>query len=438
MHQSTVSNSVPDLLPEIKVETSTVGSKETPNIVPNESVDTAFKVVLNYLAETITAQLLEPITSQVLARIGAVPSTLVSSEPKVQKRQLSPEARKRISDSQKARWLTRTRNLSPEVKERISKAQKTRWSAKKGITQSTPCESSTATEADSQSQPNNPVVVEVETPKEATLAAREGYRGDNFYISEGGQFIGDDGFVVPKNFSEFFERYPRYLENWVRRRLGGKGIEEDIEDWVQELIIHMKYLPQTSKHRLAGKEDVIQTFDPFAQYGASERRWRSYVNYCLTNKFNTIFGKRQKNPVCLVGNVSLVAETNPDSRGEVTDEYAYSKSSYLTEATHREEKKAETSFFAHKFIEYVHDTDPDVFPVLEAVYVAGSATETVKEFCQTCKKLATTKDVREGLHEGHEIGMSQKEFNKARNRLKQLAVAFVKKKPKVAVTLTTR
>jgi len=62
----------------------------------------------------------------------------------------------------------------------------------------------------------------------------------------------------------------------------------------------------------------------------------------------------------------------------------------------------------------------------------------VKEFCQTCKKLATTKDVREGLHEGHEIGMSQKEFNKARNRLKQLAVAFVKKKPKVAVTLTTR
>jgi hypothetical protein len=292
----------------------------------------------------------------------------------------------------------------------------------------TPHEASTPSEADCQLQHNTPVDV---TPvaKEAVLAVRDGYKGDAFYISEDGHYIGDDGFVVPKDFTEFTDRFPRYLERWVRSRLHGQGIEEDIEDWQQELIIHMKYLPPTSKHRALGMTDVIQTFNPFAQYGASERRWRSYVNMVMANKFNTIHGKRNKNPVCRPGNMSIVSETNPETHGEVTDEYAYSKSSYLTEASNREEKKQEDIFFAHKFIEFVHTTDPEIFPVLEAVYVAGSAADTIKEFCQTCKRLATTMEVKGGEHEGHEIGMTQKEFNRARNRLKQLAAQFIAPKP---------
>lgn len=238
---------------------------------------------------------------------------------------------------------------------------------------------------------------------------------------------------MPQTFDEFLDRYPRYIESWARRRLNGQGVEEDIEDWTQELIIHMKYLPPTSKHRAEGKTDVIQTFDPFSQYGASERRWRNYVNYCIANKYNTIFGKKTKNPVCRPGNIALVADYQTGDhqhvQGEATDEYIYSKSEYLTNATNREETKQQNIFFTKKYIEYVKEHDETVYPVLEAVYLAGSSSDTIKEFCKTCKRLATTVELSEGQHEGHTVGLTQKEFNRARNRLKQLATHFMKQKP---------
>ncbi len=31
-----------------------------------------------------------------------------------------------------------------------------------------------------------------------------------------GRFVGDDGFVVPKDFAEFHERFPEYVRNWGR------------------------------------------------------------------------------------------------------------------------------------------------------------------------------------------------------------------------------
>ncbi len=411
---------------------------------------------LNALVDAVTARVLANINNGVVAPsvpivvdilpptpnvvdhpvVAPVPvdkiETTVAPKPR-KTRQLSDDARRRISESQKTRWTTRTRTLSPEARRRISESQRQRWAIRNGKPLSPSNPYVPPTEADS--QPGEPLVdtvteiaIAVPVSSEAVLATRDGYKGDPFYIAFDGHFIGDDGFVVPKNFEEFLERYPKYLETWVRRRLSGQGMEEDIEDWCQELIIHMKYLPPKSKHRTIGKTDVIETFDPFAQYGASERRWRSYVNFCLANKYNTIHGKRTKNPVCRPGNMSLVAETNPEIHGEVTDEYIYSKSEYFVEATNREEQKQEDKFFARSFIRFVEEHDPTVFPVLEAVYEAGSSADTIKEFCQTCKRLATTVELGKGQHEGHEIGMTAKDFNRARNRLKQLAVTFTKQR----------
>lgn len=115
-------------------------------------------------------------------------------------------------------------------------------------------------------------------------------------------------------------------------------------------------------------------------------------------------------------------------QGEATDEYIYSKSEYLTNATSREETKQENIFLTRKFIEYVKEHDEAVYPILEAVYIAGSSSDTIREFCRTCKRLATTVELTEGKHKGHTVGMTQKEFNRARNRLKQLATHFVKQK----------
>ena len=95
----------------------------------------------------------------------------------------------------------------------------------------------------------------------------------------------------------------------------------------------------------------------------------------------------------------------------------------------REDYAKENIFFAQKFVEYVKEHDESVYPVLEALYEAGSSSDTIKEFCQTCKRLATTVELNKGIHKGHVVGITQKEFNRARNRLKQLAAHFVKQKP---------
>lgn len=465
MLQTTVASRLSEPLPEIELKTSDIGRDEIAQLIKGEEIKAALQVLitplLNPLVEALINPLADAFADRILARLGnpVVATPTVASTPTVQttvaptvevatevttaapastprttrkKRTLTPEAKARISASQKKRWENRDRHLTEEAKRKISDSQRKRWAVKNGTPLATPCEADTSTEADCQPQHNNLADVENATvavaPAEAVLAVREGYKGDTFYIASDGHFIGEDGFVVPKDFDEFLNRYPKYIEGWVRRRLHGQGVEEDIEDWVQDLIIHMKYLPPKSKHRTLGKSDVIETFDPFAQYGASERRWRNYVNYCLANKYNTIHGKKAKNPVCRAGNMSLVAETNPEMHGEVTDEYIYSNSTYLADATDREEKKQKNKLLAHRFIEYVQTNEPDLFPVLEAVYVTGSSTDTIKEYCQTCKRVATTKEVELGEHKDHEVGMSPKDFNRARNRLKQLAASFVKQR----------
>ena len=49
----------------------------------------------------------------------------------------------------------------------------------------------------------------------------ENRKSDPFTIIEG-QYIGHDGFVVPKNFDEFHERFPEYVRNWVKSMRTGQ------------------------------------------------------------------------------------------------------------------------------------------------------------------------------------------------------------------------
>ena len=372
------------------------------------------------------------------------------------------------SEAQKARWAlsraaghgshqvsSKTRQVSPEVKAKIAEAQRRNWAARRGevVTEPIVIESAETEPViilpeiepvvltpqiieDSETivdvvddLEDEPIVADVHEhiPSDAKLVVKEGYTGDPFYITPDFHYVGTDGFIVPSSFEEFYDRYPQYIEKWVKHRLKGQGSKEDIEDWCQELIIHMKYLPPTSKHRDAGKTDVIQTFNPFAQYGANIRRWRSYINFCLANKYNTIHGKRSKNPVCRAGNISLVSEVNPEIHGEVTDEYVYSKSSFLSDATLREEERQEGKFFVNSFIEYVQSKDQDMFPIIEALYHSGNSSDTIKDFCQTCKRLATTVELSNGDHIGHDMGITTKELGKARSKLKQYGINFLKK-----------
>jgi len=246
------------------------------------------------------------------------------------------------------------------------------------------------------------------------LAEPEGYTGDKFTISADGHFVGDDGFVVPKDFDEFYDRYPKYVLNWVKKRLNRFQVDDDVEDWTQDLLIHMKYLPQGSKHRLAGANgrisgcaDVIETFNPYQQYGASERRFRNYINFCLANKFNTVQSKRQKNPVCRAGNVPLGATVSAPSDGRSDapdDEYIHANSSHLVASTERSKKQHDDRLFTGQFKDFVKRTDPSVFPAIEALEATGPLAEAAAY-----------------------MGVTEQEFSRMRTRLKQLGECFLSK-----------
>ena len=91
--------------------------------------------------------------------------------------------------------------------------------------------------------------------------------------------------VVPKDFDEFDQRFPHYVRRWVSKHATKSAQPEDLEDRTQDLLIHMRYLPLTSKYRKAGKEDIVQTFDPSKHYGANLRRFLNYINLRLANRF---------------------------------------------------------------------------------------------------------------------------------------------------------
>lgn len=132
---------------------------------------------------------------------------------------------------------------------------------------------------------------------------------DPFSLRDG-RFVGHDGFVVPKDFDEFHKRFPDYVRNWVRRHEGASASREDVEDWTQDLLIHLRYLPLNSRHRDAGKEDVIQTFDPIKHFGANQARFQNYINLCLTNEFRSLHSKRMQDALSRPGNMSLDTQRN--------------------------------------------------------------------------------------------------------------------------------
>jgi len=264
-----------------------------------------------------------------------------------------------------------------------------------------------------------PLPPQVPTPEPVSVAGEAveeeeeinfDYTGDPFVLNADGHFVGDDGFVVPRDFDEFYDRYPKYVLNWVKKRLNRFVVDEDVEDWTQDLLIHMKWLPQASKHRKPGSNgrpqgcaDVVETFDPYQQYGASERRFRNYINFCLANKFNTVQSKRQKNPVCRPGNIAFGVSLDEADPTTSSDEFIHSNSQHLSTAAERVQKQHDDRLYTGEFKQYVRKEDPTVFPAIEALEACGAMGEAAEY-----------------------MGVTDQEFSRCRARLKQLAECFLK------------
>ena len=201
-------------------------------------------------------------------------------------------------------------------------------------------------------------------------------QSEPFTITDG-RYVGRDGFVVPKDFAEFDQQFPHYIRNWVRKHAEESAQPEDLEDWTQDLLIHMRYLPPTSKYRKAGKQDIVQTFDPSKHYGASVRRFLNYINLCLMNKFRTMYLARMKNPLCRTGNLSF-GQMDVENWGQVDDEYCHEHSERLRKSSEDLEKRAQDRHRIAEFTDFVSREDFGVSPAMGAILATGTQADAAR------------------------------------------------------------
>jgi len=189
---------------------------------------------------------------------------------------------------------------------------------------------------------------------------------DPFTIRDG-RYIGHDGFVVPKNFDEFHERFPQYVRNWIRRHADASAQKEELEDWTQDLLIQLQHLPPTSKFRESGKRDVVQTFDPTKHHGANLPRFQNYINLCLANKFRKIHTERKKDALSNPRNLSLDSQREGDDPSVVSDEHCHSHSEHLRRAANASEKETRNKAFVHDFRNFVRREDARLLLAIDAI-----------------------------------------------------------------------
>jgi hypothetical protein len=206
------------------------------------------------------------------------------------------------------------------------------------------------------------------------------YAGDPVSFVDG-NYVGHDGFIVPRDFPEFYVRFPQYIRRWVRRHADKSASKEDIEDWTQELCVHMSSLPSTSQYRKAGKQDVIQTFDPFRHYGANRARFQNYINLCLANKFRTIHSARIKSPLCHAERLFLSEKTSDGVC--IYDGFCELVSEQLLVAAERSHKQLQDRLFVGEFIEFVRRGSPRILSALEAIAVTRTQEEAARRLRMT-------------------------------------------------------
>jgi hypothetical protein len=230
------------------------------------------------------------------------------------------------------------------------------------------------------------------------------YKPDSFTVKDG-RSVGSDGFVIPKDFAEFHERFPNYVHRWVSKHAATSASQGDIEDWTQDLLIHLSSLPPTSKYREAGKEDIVATFDPLRHYGANEARFRNYINLCLANKFRTMHSKRMKDALCRPGNLSLGGETADEDSCSV-DDLCHKHSAHVRAAQKACQKQSHDRAFLQEFLNFVRREDAKALPTIEAVMTNGTRGEAA-----------------------YWLGVAELEFDRLHIRVRHLARCFVSGEP---------
>ena len=90
-----------------------------------------------------------------------------------------------------------------------------------------------------------------------------GYKSEPFSVTPDRHFVGQDGFMVPKDFDEFYRRYPTTVRRWLMRKPRKRAVDDCVLELEQELLVYLCCLPQKSKLRLKGATSPPSP-DPFS------------------------------------------------------------------------------------------------------------------------------------------------------------------------------
>ena len=258
-------------------------------------------------------------------------------------------------------------------------------------------------------------------------------QSDPFTIRDG-RYIGHDGFVVPKDFDEFHERFPQYVRNWVRRHADASARTHDLEDLTQDLLIQLLHLPPTSKFREAGKRDVVQTFDPAKHHGANQPRFQNYINLCLANKFRTIHTKRRKDALSNPRNLCLDIQLKDEDPTVVSDEHCHSHSAQLRRAANASEKQVRDRAFAQDFMTFVRREDVRLLPAIDAILATDTLVDAARllgigerRFAGMCARI---RELGECFLTGESVPKQRRTYKKR----KRLNLAAIPKKTETPPT----
>lgn len=223
---------------------------------------------------------------------------------------------------------------------------------------------------------------------------RQAVRASLFAVSADGHYVGEDGFVVPKDFTELFEQDPLGVRHWVTRQMRGRVQDDAILDLEQELLLHLCSLPANSQFRRKGANvrvdgctDVIQCFDPVRQFGATAKRFHNFINLCLTNRLRTILTRQRHSPLFNPRNLSLAAvevfhgeKGDAESIGKVDDAYLLHHSATFARECRRVARAEDPvrKAYVREFEKFVGERNYKLLEVVRAIERAATLPDAEK------------------------------------------------------------
>ena len=234
----------------------------------------------------------------------------------------------------------------------------------------------------------------------ATFQISQGLRGRGW--------VDESTFIPPHDFNNFYSRFPRFVRDFVRRRMMNQRYE-DQQDRESELLHFLMCLPERSKFRVPGTNghqngchDRIMTFNPGRCGGGTPGQFLAYVNRILLNRFITLQRKHKADPACRSDTLRLSADW---------EEYGGSAQSKMPSMDRlpfepqmnglTEDRLVWSHVVVQRFVTFIEDYNPELLSVLTELSM--------------CRKLSDAQS---------RTGLDAKAFCRARSRLRTLYRSF--------------